>query len=139
MIFGFRAESSHDLDLFLDKFENPESFSRMIAKLSFLEFKVHRFDDVVIVSQMHLYDVVAKWLVLGAFANLLFAYLFKHPVFFYLCFIFLTVGIMWLSKWVRFYAMKFSLRRFGYKGKIDPLSNEALINLLLLRYSDGSK
>lgn len=139
MIVAFETERTKILDDFLDSYENPKSVMGVISKFSFLEFKVYRLDDLIIISQKHLYDVVAKWLILCAFATLLLEYVFGNRLFFFLSFLFLTVGILWLSKWIRFHALRINLRRRGHRLKMRLLSNDEVIDKLLLRNTNESK
>jgi len=133
MIFAFETKRSKVLDEFLDRYENPVNLSNSLARLSFLEFKITRLDDLVIISQKHLYDVVAKWLLLCSVADLLISYVNGWSTLFYLGSVFLVVSILWLSKYARFFALKWKINGLGHKDKITLLSNDLIIDKLLLK------
>lgn len=134
MIFAFETVDSDVLTSFLYRYEYPDGLLASLSKLSFLEFKIIRVDDLVIVSQTHLYDVVAKWLLLASVADLLFAYSLGYPVLFFLGGLFALVSILWLSKYVRYFALFLQLKRRGHKGRIVLINDSLLIRRLLNKY-----
>jgi hypothetical protein len=109
-----------------------------LSKASFIEFKIHRFRDLVVIVQTHLYDVIAKWLLMIAVANLLFWYLFKFQVLFFLSFIFVFVGVLWLSKYIRYFALRINLWKRGHNFKVLYVKDSEVIERLLLEVSDGT-
>lgn len=133
MIISFETKQSKELDTYLESYENPKSLSARLSKNSFLEFKIHRFNDLVIISQKHLFDVVAKWLLMCSVADMLFAYAFGYTWLFYIGSIFCFIGAMWLSKYARFFAIKLNIKRSKHKPKINYVNDvEAIEKLLYL-------
>jgi hypothetical protein len=133
MIIAFESKKSQVLDEFLHNYENPKSMSAQISKGSFLEFKIKRFDDLIIISQKHLFDVVAKWIFMCAFIDLLFAYSLGLRALFYIGGIFAFTSLFWLSKYARFYALKYNLWRKGHKEKVVYVNDVETVEKLLLR------
>jgi len=134
MIIAFETKESKVLNEFLHNYENPKSMSAQISKGSFLEFKIKRFDDLVIISQKHLFDVVAKWIFMCAFVDLLFAYTLGLPALFYIGGIFAFTSLFWLSKYARFYSFKFNLWRKGHKDKVKYVNDVECVEKLLMRF-----
>ena len=132
MIIAFETKGSDVLNSFLSSYENPKSMSAQISKNSFLEFKIKRFNDLIVISQKHLFDVVAKWLIMASVVDLLFAYTYGYTALFYLGGILCFCGILWLSKYARFFALKLNLKRKGHKDKIEFINSELVIDKLLL-------
>jgi len=133
MIISFETKESKVLNDFLYNYENPKSMSAQISKGSFLEFNIKRFDDLIIISQKHLFDVVAKWIFMCAFIDLLFAYSYGYTTLFYIGGIFLFVSTFWLSKYARFFSFKFNLWRKGHKEKVTYINDVECVERLLLR------
>lgn len=132
MIIAFETPKSKILDDFLDRYENPESVTAQLSKNSFIEFKIHRFGNLVILSQKHLFDVVAVWLLMCAVVNMIFAYVYGHELLFFIGGVFTLVGILWLSKYMRFYALKLKMWRLGHKDKVSYVENPLVIEKLLM-------
>jgi hypothetical protein len=133
MIISFETKSTKVLDEFLHNYENPKSMSAQISKNSFLEFKIKRYDDLVVISQKHLFDVVAKWLVMASVCDMLFAYTLGYKGLFYLGGILAFGGILWLSKYFRFFALKVNLKRKGHKEEVKYINDVETIEKLILR------
>lgn len=136
MIVAFETKTSEVLDTFLDRYENPVSISAKISKNSFLEFKIYRFKDLVVISQKHLFDVVAKWVLMCAVLDLLFAYAYNHPALFYVGGIFALTSIFWLSKYIRFFALKINLWKKHHKQKVRYVNDVEVIEQFLLMYDE---
>ena len=141
MIISFETKGSNELDAFLDRYNNPHSMSAQISRNSFLEFSISRFGDLVIISQKHLFDVVAKWVLMCAFLDMMFAYAYNFQTLFFIGSIFLLVSGLWLSKYVRFYALKLSIKRRGHNEKIEYVNEVLTIEkiLLFMECQNGSK
>ena len=138
MIIAFETKDTVVLNTFLDRYENPESVSAQISKNSFLEFKIYRFKDLVVISQKHLFDVVAKWILMCSVLDLLFAYAYNHPALFYIGGIFALTSIFWLSKYVRFFALKINLWKKHHGENVRYVNDVEVIEKMLLM-NDGSK
>jgi hypothetical protein len=132
MIISFETKESKVLNDFLFNYENPKGMSAQISKGSFLEFKIKRFNDLIIISQKHLFDVVAKWLVMASVVDLLFAYSFGYKGLFYLGGILCFGGVLWLSKYARFFSFKLNLKRKGHKEEVKYINDVECIEKLLL-------
>jgi len=132
MIISFETKESKVLNEFLHNYENPKGMSAQISKGSFLEFKIKRFKDLVIISQKHLFDVVAKWIFMCAFVDIVFAYSLGYQTLFYVGGIFAFTSIMWLSKYARFFSFKFNLWRKGHKEKVTYINDVEAVEKLLL-------
>jgi hypothetical protein len=139
MIISFETKPSEILNSFLDRYENPQSMTAMISKNSFLEFKIHRFNDLIIISQKHLFDVVAKWIFMCSFIDFVIAYTLGFPSLFYIGGIFLFVSIVWLSKYMRFFALKYKLNSLGHKDSVTYVNESIVIEKLLLEVSNVAK
>ena len=139
MIIAFETKSSEILDKFLDRYENPESLSAKLSKNSFIEFKITRIKDLVIISQVHLFDEVAKWLIMASVIDLLFSYWLGFKVLFFLGFIFAFIGVLWLSKYFRFFALKINLIKKGHRDKIVFVEDSGVIQKLLYEVEHDSK
>jgi len=133
MIIGFETKPSKILDEFLDSYENPESLTAQLSKNSFVEFSITRKDDLVIISQKHLYDVIAKWLLLLAITDLVIAYSYNNTWPFIIGFVFTFFGVLWLSPHFRYYALKINLIKKGHKDKISFVSNGEIVERLLVK------
>lgn len=139
MIIAFETKRSDVLDDFLDRYENPKSLSATISKNSFLEFSIIRINDLVIISQKHLFDVITKWLLMASVVDLLFAYWLGYQILFFIGGIFAFISIMWLSKYVRFFALKTNIKRKGHKEDIRYVEDLEVIEVLLERFKNGAK
>jgi hypothetical protein len=131
MIFAFETKDSTVLSSFLFRYENPESFHGKISKGSFIEFRIKRFKDLIIISQVHLFDEVCKWLVMASVVDLLLAYYFKLPFLFFVGGIFALISIMWLSPYFRFFALKFNIKCKGHKDSISFVKNSFVVQKVL--------
>lgn len=136
MIIGFETKSSKVLEDFLERYENPKSLTAQLSKNSFVDFSIHRFKDLIVISQKHLYDVVAKWLLLLAITDLTIAYIYSNTILFYIGGIFTFIGILWLSPQFRFYALKFALWKRGHREKVEYVNPTIIVEKLLLKYED---
>lgn len=134
MIISFETKTSKVLEDFLERYQNPLSLSAQLSKNTFVEFKVHRIKDLIVISQKHLFDVIAKWLLLLAVTDLIIAYNFSNPIMFYIGGIFTLIGILWLSPIFRFYALKLNLWKKGHKEKIESISSSLAVEKILLHY-----
>ena len=132
MIISFETKTSKVLEDFLERYENPKSLTAQLSKNSFVEFKITRVKDLVIISQKHLYDVIAKWLLLLAITNLIIAYVYGNHLSVYIGGIFTFIGILWLSPYFRYYALKFNLWKKGHKEKIQYINTSEVVERLLL-------
>jgi hypothetical protein len=133
MIVAFETKGSEVLNSFLDRYENPSSLTAQLSKNSFVEFSITRLNDLVIISQKHLYDVMAKWLLLLAITDLVVAYTYGNMLPFIIGGIFTFIGVLWLSPYFRYYALKLKISSKGHKNKILYVNNTEVIERLLLR------
>ncbi len=138
MIISFETKQSKVLDEFLDRYENPNSLSAKISKNSFLEFKIHRIKDLVVISQKHLFDVVAKWLLMASIIDLLFAYSYGWKALFMIGGLFAFTSIMWLSKYLRFFALRINLWKKGHKDKVTFVNDALALEKVLLFMEDNN-
>ena len=62
MLISFSAEPSPILDLFIEAFENPPGVVTRITHLwLYGNFRVHRFEDVVVIETNGMMELFAKY------------------------------------------------------------------------------
>jgi len=135
----FEAVKNDTLDNFLDNWVNPTNPMTMATNSTFVEFKVHRRDNLVIISQQNIYDVIAKFLVYtGAGLSLmsvLISMMLNHGTYFSTWGIIglgiVFVGTLWLSPHFRYMLIRMKLRMLGYKEKITYVSTSYALSKVL--------
>lgn len=138
----FEAEEDNTkLNTFLENWQNPTNPMTIATNSSFVEFKVHKIKDLVIISQKNFYDIVAKFLVYGGtgvmFMTLLIAMItdetFYAGIWFRIGFGIMFVSILWLSPYYRYMLIWIKLRSIGYKGKLNYVSNSYALSKILYK------
>ena len=143
----FEAERTEKLDKFLENWENPTNPMTIAANSSFVEFKVHRIKDLVVISQRNFYDVVAKFLVFSGFFLMMITYLiglylhnnFYTSIWFSIGLGILFINALWLSPYYRYLLVYIRLRWIGYKGKLTYVGTSYALTKALYKEENGTE
>jgi hypothetical protein len=140
MIIAFETEPSKELNEYLDETENPKRMVNSIIKnMAFIEFKILRFDNLIIILRKSYADVFAQFGTLLAIGGLLTGVLMKSNIIMLYSFILIMVGLMILSPYVAFYSQYWiKLKLIKHKPKIEWKSKTYVINKLINEIENGT-
>lgn len=132
MLISFSAEPSPILDLFIEAFENPPGVVTRITHLwLYGNFRVHRFEDVVVIETNGMMELFAKYFFMISAMLLTVSILINNFSIFYFNIPFLIVCYIFVSgRYHSFNTIK-QLRKFGYIGKVSYVNGlyaRALLN-----------
>jgi hypothetical protein len=133
MIICFKAKGNDLLDKFLNNWVNPSNPFVLAVSSTYVEFKVHRLDDYVLINQRNFYDVFAKFMLWIGVSGTATLWIFNFWGLVYIPITVFFFGVLWLSKPFRFLMIAWRLKQLGFKDKIVIVSDDEVIDKLLLR------
>jgi hypothetical protein len=139
MILSFQTKSTPVLEKFLKSFENPTNiFIELIHNITFMEKKVTRIDNIVIIEQESFIRLFAKYAMLPSVGLIIIGMLISQFWMMNMGAVLLLLSIILLSKHFLLLTMIIKLKFSGHKEKIEMISDGFLISKLLMERRNGS-
>jgi hypothetical protein len=139
MILSFKTKSSDVLEKFLQSFEHPSNiFIELIHNITFMEKKVTRIDDIVIIEQESFIRLFAKYAMIPSVSLILIGMITQFFWMMNVGAVTLMLSIILLSKHFLLLTMIIKLKFSGHKPPIDMISDGFLLSKLLLERQNGT-
>jgi len=139
MILTFQTKSSPILEKFLQSFEHPSNvFIELIHNVTFIEKKITRIEDIIIIEQESFIRLFAKYAMIPSIGLILTGMLLTYFWMMNLGAVMLMLSIILLSKHFLLLTMIIKLKFSGHKPPIEMVSEGFLISKLLLERTNGT-
>lgn len=131
MFIILKSKGSKAMDEFVEEFVRPKVLNKaMIQSMIFVEKKVDRIDDLIILRQKALFDYPAKQTFIIAFATALFGVFMNWSWLVNASLSLLVMSGALISPLIWFITIRIRLFIIGHRGKVELMSKNYLLEKL---------